>query len=294
MTGPPPRPQHPAGPEVSVVIPCHNAAEVLPVQLASLAAQECDLRWEVVVVDDGSTDGTAAVAHRYARRLPDLTIVRQARRRGAARARNRGAAAAAGTSLLFVDADDACNPAYVQSLGMALRTHQLVCPLVDFDRLNDSVHASPRPRPRRPHRMFGFLPHAGGGAIGIRRSAFEQIGGFDPALPWLHDADLCWRVQLALGTTLQVVDDAVSAVRLRTTLRALCRQGVANGRDGIRLRRRYAGHGVPWTPWSRHLRQWVRTLRTLAAAGSPAGRQEFAWRLGKQIGRLQGLLTRGA
>lgn len=281
-------------PEVAVIIPCRNAADVLPVQLDSLARQRSSLSWEVIVVDDGSTDDSVQVARSFAGRVPALRVETAPHGRGAAMARNAGAALTDAPGLLFVDADDAVADGYVDALGRALRAHGLVCALVDFERLNGREAAlSPRPHAVEPHRMFNFLPHAGAGGLGVRRELFLDMGGFDATLPWLHDADLCWRIQLRTGERLHLVKEAVELVRLRSSLRSLYRQGVSNGRDGIRLRRRYAAYGVPWTPWSRHLRQWGKTARALARAHTPGGRTEFAWRLGKQIGRLQGLLTSG-
>jgi glycosyltransferase involved in cell wall biosynthesis len=280
--------------DVTVVIPCRNAGSVLGTQLRSLTRQERVPRMDVVVVDDGSTDDTVEIARSFDGVLA-IRVLRNPGPPGAAHARNAGARAARSDLVLFLDSDDAVNTGYVRALTDALRAHGLVTALVDFDMLNPRVllTACPRPHPERCDPMFGFLPHAGGGAIGIRRQLFEALDGFDPGLPWLHDADLCWRAQLVQGQTLFVATDAVLYLRLRNGLRALYRQAVANGRDGIELRRRYAAHGVPYTPWSRHLRQWWKTMRVLRRIGTRAGRNLFAWRLGKQVGRLRGLLAQG-
>src|SRR5204862_175427 len=78
---------------VSVLIPVRNAARLLPDQLNALAAQDYDGPWEVVVADNGSSDGSASVARRLAGRLPSLRVVDASGRRGAGPARNAGAAA---------------------------------------------------------------------------------------------------------------------------------------------------------------------------------------------------------
>ncbi|MFI6743435.1 glycosyltransferase [Nonomuraea sp. NPDC050451] len=282
-------------PEISVIIPCRNAAKVIDSQLSALVAQECEVDWELVIADDGSTDDTIEVIRRYESLLPALRIVRDVTRRGAAAARNAGARMAAAEHLLFLDADDSVNETYLQRMAVALRHHGLVCAALDFERLNSPaiLTSNPRPRTTETQHMFKFLPHAGGGCLGVRKEVFLAVGGFDETIPWLHDADLCWRVQLTTGEPLHVVPGAIEYVRLRNTLTSLFRQGIANGRDGIRLRRRYAAFGVPWTPWSRHLRQWLKVIRALALSARPEPRAEFAWRLGKQIGRLHGLLTDG-
>lgn len=282
----------PVSRDVAVIIPCRNGGSTLRVQLESLAQQECLLQWEVVIVDDQSTDDSVEVSASFQDRL-QIRIVANDGPRGAANSRNLGARIAQADRLLFLDADDAVSPGYVQAMGHALFKHGIVTALVDFHKLNgsDSAAKSPRPSGSEPHRMFGFLPHAGAGALGVQRPLFEALGGFDASLPWLHDADLCWRAYLQEDATLFIVRDAVEYVRLRQQLYSLYRQGLANGRDGIRLRDRYTFAGVPAMTWSRHARQWCKTLRALGGIRTEAGRCLVAWRLGKQIGRLRGLLS---
>lgn len=282
-----------AAPDFTVVIPCRNARTTLAEQLEALATQRTVFSWEIVLVDDRSTDGTAELARSFTGRLPQLRVLVNPRHRGAASSRNQGARLARGRSLLFLDADDVVGPGYLQAMGEGLAEHALVCPVQDFTALNDpgELAGAARPMPERPHRMFGFLPHAGAGGLGIRRDAFLELGGFDESIRWLHDADLCWRARLALGHELHVVEGAVLRLRLRQSLLALYRQGVSNGRDGMVLRREYADYGIPWTPWRRHLGQWRKTARQLTHAHRQEGRRAFAWRLGKQVGRLRGLLA---
>ncbi|MCB0791851.1 MAG: glycosyltransferase family 2 protein, partial [Flavobacteriales bacterium] len=88
-------------PNVSVVVPCHNAAPWIEATLTSVLAQD----WpglEVIVVDDGSVDDSA---DRVARRFPQVRLLRQANA-GVAAARNAGLKAASGDWVAFVDADD--------------------------------------------------------------------------------------------------------------------------------------------------------------------------------------------
>ncbi|HXH06722.1 MAG TPA: glycosyltransferase, partial [Vicinamibacterales bacterium] len=95
---------------VSIVIPCHQQARFVAEAVESALAQT----WpavEIIVVDDGSTDGSAEIV---ARRFPDVRIVRQPRS-GVARARNRGLAEARGDFVVFLDADDRLLPAAVET-----------------------------------------------------------------------------------------------------------------------------------------------------------------------------------
>jgi glycosyltransferase involved in cell wall biosynthesis len=103
-------------PLVSVVIPCFNHARFLPSAVASVRAQDYP-RIEILVVDDGSTDGTADVAARCG-----VRVSRQ-RNGGVSRARNAGLEATAGSLLVFLDADDELLPGSVATGVAALAAH---------------------------------------------------------------------------------------------------------------------------------------------------------------------------
>jgi len=91
---------------LSAIVPTHNRAPLLPDVLASLATQQFPSnRWELIVVDDGSTDGTADVVGRFAKDAPMRVAFIRQRNSGAGAARNAGAAIAAGRRLLFLDDD---------------------------------------------------------------------------------------------------------------------------------------------------------------------------------------------
>lgn len=109
-------------PEVSVVVPACDAARELPDLLSSLARSSFD-DFEVVVVDDGSDDGTGALARAASAELPSVTVVRHESPLGPGASRNAGAAAAAGRFIAFVDADDWVSADYLARLvGAARRT----------------------------------------------------------------------------------------------------------------------------------------------------------------------------
>ncbi len=94
---------------VSIVIPCHNVQEHLPHALDSALGQDYP-DTEIVCVDDGSTDGTAAVLADYSARHPGRIRTLTQTNRGASAARNAGAAATTGEYLQFLDADDVILP----------------------------------------------------------------------------------------------------------------------------------------------------------------------------------------
>lgn len=112
-------------PLVSVVVPVYNGAETLPLALDSALKQEVDL--EVLVVDDGSTDGTAAVMERY-RDDPRVRYEKNQKNLGAAGSRNRGVAMARGKYVAFLDSDDCWAPGKLKKqLALLADTGSVLC-----------------------------------------------------------------------------------------------------------------------------------------------------------------------
>jgi glycosyltransferase involved in cell wall biosynthesis len=105
---------------VSIIIPAHNAERFLPATLASAAAQTYR-NCEILVVDDGSTDGTAAVVQAAMQDDPRIRLLRQ-EQGGVARARNHGIAEAAGQYIAPLDADDIWHPEKIARQLAALQS----------------------------------------------------------------------------------------------------------------------------------------------------------------------------
>src|SRR3989475_8793267 len=169
------------GMRLSVVIPCLNSADQLPVQLWALAREKWQGWWEVVIADNGSTDGTREVAEQFKDRLPRLLVVDASARRGAAYARNVAARSASGEAFLFLDADDEIAPGYLPAMADALAYHDFVAAYRDSESLNTGwVRMSRHTHPYEGVRtFFNFLPHAGGTRTGVRPPIFEAAGGCD-------------------------------------------------------------------------------------------------------------------
>jgi glycosyltransferase involved in cell wall biosynthesis len=108
---------------VTCVVPAFNAASTIDACLASLLAQRTDIELEVIVVDDGSEDGTAALVQRWQARFAQLKmslrVIRQPSNGGAARARNAGIEQASYDWILTCDADDTSRPNRVEALPRA-------------------------------------------------------------------------------------------------------------------------------------------------------------------------------
>jgi glycosyltransferase involved in cell wall biosynthesis len=229
-------------PEVSVVIASRNAVATLGIQLTALSKQACSFPWNVVISDNGSTDGTVALAHSYADRLPGLVVVDSSAQVGPGHARNVGASATSAPFLAFCDADDEAAAGWLPALARALQQNPFVAGRFESQRLNDDAALRSRTlqqSDRLQESPFGpGLPHAGAGNLGIRRDIFASVGGFDAAVGCLEDTDLCWRIQLT-GVPLVFAPEAVMHVRLRSSLSGMWSQGRAYGEASALLENRY-------------------------------------------------------
>ena len=188
--------QRAGSPLVSVIVPVHNAADTLPRALESLARQTLAAPYEVIVVDDGSRDGSAAIAERSS---APVSVVRQPPG-GASAARNRGAAVASGEVLAFTDADCYPHPTWLEEGLRALETADLVVGAV---RPVEGVDMGPFDRSLVVERETGLYETAN---VFLRRSLFERVGGFegwiyDRGRPLSEDVWFGWRARRAGART---------------------------------------------------------------------------------------------
>ena len=109
-------------PLVSVIIPAYNASEYLEQCLDSITMQSLD-DFEVIIVDDGSTDHTASIAHNYERIDDRFRLIRR-ENGGVSKARNIGIDNSKGKFITFVDADDALHPKALAAMYAALRDYE--------------------------------------------------------------------------------------------------------------------------------------------------------------------------
>jgi glycosyltransferase involved in cell wall biosynthesis len=227
--------------DVSVVIPAFNAEGTLAAQLEALVGQVTSRSFEVLVADNGSTDGTAALVTHFAARHPSVRLVDASQVRGASAARNAGAAEAKGRALLFCDADDVAGPAWIDEMARVLDEHDAVGGVLDAEFLNGDNRASVTWH-ASGYVRFGFWPEFAGAPtsnLGVLRDAFRGVQGFDVHLPAGEDIDLCWRIQLRGGTMGQA-ERAVMHVRRRDGLRQVARQAYVWGSGERLLQDKYA------------------------------------------------------
>ncbi|MHA7133393.1 glycosyltransferase family 2 protein [Oerskovia turbata] len=232
-----------ARPELSVVIPAYDAEATLGVQLGALLAQRPDWPWEVIVSDNGSTDGTRRLVAEWAERMPELRLVDASARRGPSAARNIAVAQARADALAFCDADDMVADGWVEAVHRALGEHEFVAGPFEGDRLNAGLTSSvswtaQADRLTVKPGLEQFVT-AGSGNMGVRKAVFDEVGGFYEGARTAEDDDFCIRVQLA-GHDLVFDPDIVLHVRRRDGLRNIARQSFAYGAGERWLSRRYA------------------------------------------------------
>jgi glycosyltransferase involved in cell wall biosynthesis len=285
--------------DVSVIIPARNVAHVIGAQLDALARQRFAGSWEVVVVDDRSTDGTRSVVERFSRVLPGLRIVSTAQGVNAAHARNTGVTAARGRLLLFTDADDVVAEDWLPVMAGALGDAHIVAGRLDVHRLNAPwVRASQPTTQKQGLQVWDvggrtWLEHAAGPNLGVTRELWETVGAFDPEIDLLEDVDFCFRAQLA-GYELGFVPDSVVHYRLRTTLGGIYRQARDWGAASVEIQRRYVPFGMPPPHPVRSVLSWGRVPFELLAVRDRGDLARWLHRLGWRVGRFRGTIRRVA
>lgn len=229
---------------ISVIIPCHNGERFLAEAIESVLAQTVPAS-EIIVIDDGSTDSTKAIATRYAQ----VRYLYQPQQ-GVSRARNNALAASQGEYIVFLDHDDRLLP---HAFELAIASFQLypdcgfvfgTCRNINADGMpieaaERSVLEQPYEGPIYPNILKGNSVHPPARHM-FQRSVFEVVGNFDPSLVVAEDYDMYLRVAAAFRGYChnQVIVEyrehnvsasitARSSHHLRATLKVLSKQKLA-------------------------------------------------------------------
>lgn len=196
---------------ISVIIPLYNKGELVARALDSILAQDF-VDYEVIVVDDGSTDGSVEVVSRYFPLLPDgrLRVVSQ-RNAGVGAARNRGIAEAKGAFVTFLDADDEWRPGHLAALvALASRYPQCEVIATNYDNLTADGRILPNRLQNVPFDGVAGLidnyfvmaacsnPPLWTSAVMVSTEAMRRVGGFpqgiksgEDLLTWARLAAVC-------------------------------------------------------------------------------------------------------
>ncbi|GAA3367977.1 hypothetical protein GCM10020367_64400 [Streptomyces sannanensis] len=181
---------HSSAPAVSVVIPCHGYARYLPEAVSSVIAQTFD-DWELVIVDDGSTDNTVEVAEALIAGHPDRRIrLLQQANAGVSAARNAGIEAGTGRYILPLDADDVIAATMLEKTVTVLDSNPgiAIASTDVFTFTDDDLPPQAMPLPAYSRelllqRLIMFYCSL------YRREAWQTVGGYDESMRAGEDWD---------------------------------------------------------------------------------------------------------
>ena len=181
-------------PLVSVVIPTYNRGWILAEAIDSVLSQDFK-DYELIVVDDGSTDNTKEILDLYSE---DIIVIRQ-KNRGVSSARNRGIDSASGTYIAFLDSDDLWLQEKISSQVEFFSSNPdaLICQ-TEETWIRNGVRVNPKNRHRKISGMIFeaslSLCLVSPSAVMVKRNLFEKVGVFDETLRACEDYDLWLRV----------------------------------------------------------------------------------------------------
>lgn len=120
---------------VSIITPCYNGAKYIRETINSVRAQTY-ANWEMLVIDDGSTDNSAEIVREYSAKDKRIRLVRQ-ENAGSAAARNNGIRQCSGQYIALLDADDLWKPEFLEKQIAFMKKKQAVCVFCSYERVNE-------------------------------------------------------------------------------------------------------------------------------------------------------------
>jgi len=216
-------------PYVSVIIPAYNEEAFLPKCLNSLKKQKTSIPFEVIVVDNNSTDNTASIPKRFG-----YQVIRELKK-GASSARNAGARHAKGTILVFIDADCIAFYDYIQNISDQFLHKNILdvlcgpCVIYDAglfiryctDQLHYYSHYFSLIRFITRYQLFSS------GNFAIKRNVYQKIGGFDESISNVieaEDVELACRLN-SYGYTILFL----SSIKILTSFRRIIKNPIQTG-----------------------------------------------------------------
>jgi glycosyltransferase involved in cell wall biosynthesis len=190
---------------IDFVIPCYNYGKYLPGCIASLAAQS-EPDWRAIVIDDASTDGSAAIAHEIARAEPRVSVIAHARNRGHIATYNEGIALAYAPFFMLLSADDLLAPGAIRRALGVMQEHTEIAMTygasLDFDGTPPvapsvdetwSIASGPDFISQLCRQAVDFVPTP---SVILRTAAQHAAGPYRAELPHSGDLEMWLRVAL--------------------------------------------------------------------------------------------------
>lgn len=199
--------------DASVIVPTHNRLRLLPATIDSILRQQ-DVRLQLIIVNDGSADGTAMWIDRLAAQDPRVAPIHHERSRGPSAARNSGVAQATGRWIAFCDDDDLWAPDKLAAQLGALRASAARWACTSAVLVNEKLEIIGHQRVRGGEILSDLLQRNtiwSGSSVIAEAALLRELGGFDPVLSACEDWDL-W-IRLARHSPLAAVQRPLLAHR---------------------------------------------------------------------------------
>ena len=208
-------------PKISVIVPVYNGEATIRTCVEALLGLDYPRdRFEVIIVDNKSTDGTRRIVEGY-----PVMLLQEAAVQSSYAARNLGIARSSGDVIAFTDADCVPERGWLRAIVAAIEPADVggVAGAIEAFRADSAVERYQAQRAIRADRAYKHkvLPFAQTANAAYKRGVFEKIGLFDPTLIYGGDLDFSWRMQS--GANLRLVYEALAFVwhRHRTTYKGL-------------------------------------------------------------------------
>ncbi len=185
-------------PQVSIVLPAFNEEKYIGDTLFSLlkSEQQTQISYEVILVDNNSTDKTQEVAQKFGKGMNLRIVVEKRQGRGAARAK--GFEEARGDIILSADADTIFHRNWIEELTLAIKGRVVAvttpCKIIDSTPFNNTIFNFLQPILMVSYRIFFGHFWLSGFSFGILKSVYIKSGGFDINLQGQEDIDLSFKV----------------------------------------------------------------------------------------------------
>ncbi|WP_346290803.1 glycosyltransferase [Sphaerothrix gracilis] len=252
--------------KVSIIIPCFNCAETVANTISSLISQDLAGNFEIIVVDNNSTDNSREVVATF----EQVRSVIEDEIQNAAATRNQGIAQAAGEIIAFTDADCVPRQNWLTQGIKALQTSQAdfiggrvvvepLTPQSSTAEMLDTLYSFSQKNLIKNYRA------AMTGNLMIKKSAITKIGWFDETLNELEDIDLGMRLSAA-GFAIAYAPDCIVSHPPRTTAQQVWHKSKRSGHGGFWLCQKNAAWAGRWG--------WKHPLRIIRNFLSPRG---FDW-----------------
>lgn len=254
-------------PFVTILVPCHNEEQSIVKTIMQLARNRYP-DYEIIAIDDGSSDGTRRILDRLLTRVPRLRVIHLEQNLGKAMALRAGAMASRAEYLMCVDADALLSevallwmiPHFIQSGRVAAVTGN---PRVHnkrglLARIQIGEFASIIGMVKRSQRDIGRVFTVSGVHVCFRRRALHSVGYWSPETV-TEDIDISWRLQIGCWD-IRYEPRALSWILVPETLRGLWRQRLRWARGGAEAATKYASQIPAWTArrmWPVYIEYWI-------------------------------------